>query len=88
MAESRADNKPPFNSIDELVEFFDSGGDWVDYLDSMPEVHFDVDIKRHRHLVELDADLVDKLRAAASDQHVSTELLVNTWLREKLSQTN
>jgi hypothetical protein len=88
MAGSKADNKPPFNSIDELIEFFDSGADWGEYLDSMPEVHFDVDIKRHRHLVELDADLVDKLRAAASDQQMSTEALVNSWLREKLSQAS
>jgi hypothetical protein len=88
MAEGKADNKPPFNSIDELVESFDSGADWGDYLDSMPEVHFDVDIKRRRHLVELDADLIDKLRAVASDQHTSIEALVNSWLRERLQRAS
>ncbi|HEX9988292.1 MAG TPA: CopG family antitoxin [Chloroflexia bacterium] len=87
MEENEQKQLPTFESLDELVEFFETNS-LGDYWESMPEVHFDVDIKRHRHLVELDADLVDKLRTAASDQHMSTEALVNSWLREKLSQAS
>lgn len=36
---------PEFESIEELVEFFD-GNDLGDYLESMDEVEFEVEIQR------------------------------------------
>ncbi len=43
MAESDIKNLPNFESIDEMVEFFDNE-DLGDYLGQMPEVEFEVDI--------------------------------------------
>ncbi|HEX9735642.1 MAG TPA: CopG family antitoxin [Thermoanaerobaculia bacterium] len=72
-------------SVDELVRFFDAhdmGAHW----DEMPEVHFDVDIKRRAHLVAVDDDLVDKIAEVARTKHVSSESLINALLREKLAE--
>ena len=44
-----------------------------DYLDQMPEVHFDVNIKRRRHLVALEEHTVDKLTQIAKLKKVSSE---------------
>jgi hypothetical protein len=49
MTESKSQKIPPFTSFDELIEFFDTQ-DMGDYLDELPEVHFDVDIKVRTHL--------------------------------------
>ena len=55
-----------------------------DYLDQMPEVHFDVNIKRRRHLVALEEHTVDKLTQIAKLKKVSSESLINTWLKDKI----
>jgi len=69
--------------IDELVEFFDTH-DLGEYLDQMPEVTFEVDIKRKVHLFALDAEVADKLAEIAKTKRTSPEELVNTWLRERI----
>ena len=43
---------PKFESIEEMVEFFDTH-DMAEHFDEMPEAHFDVDIQRRNHLVLL-----------------------------------
>jgi hypothetical protein len=84
MARSKTESLPR-GSIDELVEFFDTH-DMGDYWDQMPEVHFDVDIQRRSHLVAVDDDLVGKITEVARARHVSSESLINSFLREKLAQ--
>lgn len=76
MAKSEAKGLPHFRSLDDLVEFFDSH-DLGEYLDQMPEVDFEVDIKRRVHLIALDAELADKLTAIARSKQTSAEALVN-----------
>jgi len=46
---------PRFKSLGKLVEFFETH-DMGDYANDMPEVHFDVNIKRRTHLVAIDAE--------------------------------
>ncbi len=83
MVESETKRLPDFESIDEMVEFFDNQ-DLGDYLDQMPEVDFEVDIKRRVFAVALEIELADKLTEIAKSRHVSSEELVNTWVREKV----
>ena len=52
-------NMPHFTSLDELVEFFDTH-DLGEYLDQMPEAHFEVDIKTKTHLFAIDDELATK----------------------------
>lgn len=49
MAKSKSDKLPHFKSLDDLVGFFDDQ-DFGAYWKQMPEVKFDVDIKRKVHL--------------------------------------
>lgn len=86
MKESKTSKSLPFNSIDELVEYVDAGNDLSDYLDEMPEAHFDINIKRRKHMVEIDAELASKLREIARQRQTTTEALVDSWLREKVGQ--
>lgn len=77
---------PEFETLDEMVEFFDTQ-DLGDYIDQMPEVEFEVDIKRRVYTITLDSDLAEKLTEIARSRQVSSEDLVNTWVREKLRNT-
>lgn len=79
-----AENKlPDFESISDLVEFFDAH-DMGEY--EMPEAHFDVELKKRSLLVSVDKDLMKKLSQAARAQHVSMESLVNSWLEERVAK--
>jgi hypothetical protein len=87
MAESKSRGLPPFNSTQELVEFFDTH-DMGEFWDEMPEVHFDVDIKSKRYLISVDESLMSKLSEIAKLQQVSLEDLVNLWLKEKVLEVS
>jgi hypothetical protein len=83
MAKSKSKSLPSFRSLDELVEFFDSH-DLGEYWDQMPEVNFEVNIKKKTHLFVLDAELAGKLTEIAKSRQISSEALINAWLREKI----
>ena len=84
MAENNSQNLPSFASLDEMVEFFDSH-DMGDYLEQMPEVQFDVNLQRKMHLVAIDEELASRLTEIAEQEHIPAEALVNSWLKEKIS---
>lgn len=71
-------------SISELVDWFEKT-DTGDYLQQMPEVLFDVDIKRRRHLVELEPELAARVSKLAKAKKVSSQSLINSWVRDKVS---
>lgn len=83
MVENEAKSFPEFETIDEMVEFFDNQ-DLGDYIDQMPEVDFEVDIKRRVYTITLDIDLAEKLTEIARSRQISSEELVNSWIREKV----
>ncbi len=86
MAESKSTGLPTFNSIQELVEFFDD--DVGEFWDEMPEAHFDIDRKRKQYLICVDESLMSKLLEIAKLQQVSVEALVNSWLKEKVLEVS
>lgn len=77
-------NLPDFESVDALTEFFDRN-DMGDFFEAMPEVEFEVDLKRRMHYVALDAEIAGKLSEISRHEHVSSGAIVNSWLREKIS---
>lgn len=83
MAKSKSKRLPRFSSLDELVEFFDTH-DMGEYWDEMPEAHFEIDIKKRKHLVAIDADLAEKLTQIAKAKRTPSEKLINSWLKEKI----
>ena len=83
MEKSKPKALPRPKSVKELVDFFETH-DMGDYWDQMREAHFDVDIKRRKHLVALEEDIVGKLTKIAKSKKVSSESLINTWLKDKI----
>jgi len=75
-----------FASLEEAAEFWDSH-DLTDYWDLTEEVTFDVNVRRRRYLVALDASLAEQLAAEAHRRGVSAETLVNLWLSDKLRES-
>ncbi|MCX7047197.1 MAG: CopG family antitoxin [Candidatus Sumerlaeota bacterium] len=75
-----------FKSIEEAGEFWDTH-DLTDYLDQTRPVQLDVDLKTHRYLTALEPELAQQLLARARQRGVSTETLINVWLKEKLDST-
>lgn len=55
-----------------------------EYLDHLHQVEMEVDIKRKRHLVAIDDDILARVGEVAKQRSVSSEELINTWLRERL----
>ncbi|MBW8878708.1 MAG: hypothetical protein JF614_27430 [Acidobacteria bacterium] len=84
MAANRKDFLSRTDSLDELVNFFDTH-DMGEYWDQMPEAELEIDIRRRKHLVALDDDLAGKVATIARSRHVSSESLINSLLREKLA---
>lgn len=85
MKKSKSKKFPRFSSIEELVEFFDTH-DLGDYLDQMPEAHFDIDIKKRRHTFAIDGEIANKLTELAKSKGIPSEALINLWLKEKVEE--
>jgi hypothetical protein len=83
MEKNKSKTLPRSKSVKELVDFFETH-DMGDYWGQMPEVHFDVNIKKRKHLVALEEDLVDKLTEIAKAKKVSSASLINTWLKNRI----
>ena len=83
MTENKSHKLPKFDSTEELIDFFDTH-DLGDYEEDLPEVDFDVDLKRKHYLVSVEANLMNKLLEIAQEQHISVEMLVYSWLKEKI----
>ena len=82
-----AENKkelPKFESIEALTDFFDEN-DLGEYLETMPEVAFDVDLKGRKHFVAVDQEIADQLSEISKREHLPAGTIVNSWLREKIS---
>ena len=83
MERNKSRTLPRSKSVKELVDFFETH-DMGDYWEQLPEVHFDVNIKKGKHLVALEEDIVDKLTKIAKSKKVSSESLINTWLKDRI----
>lgn len=86
MTGSSSRGLPGWRSLDELVDYFDTH-DMGELLDQMPRVNFTVDVRRKRHLVAIDNDILVHIEDIAKRESLSFEELINTWLREKVRET-
>lgn len=75
---------PSFKTIREASDFWNNR-DTTDFLDKTKEVQFEIDIKRRRHLVAVEDELIKKVRSLAKSKGVSSETLINLWLKEKVA---
>lgn len=74
---------PEFTLLEELTEFFD-GNDMGDYWQAMLEVDFKIAIAKRTRLVAIEETLADRVAQVAKEKRVSPEVLIQTWLKEKL----
>mgnify|MGYP000663366951 CR=1 FL=1 len=70
-------------TLEEASEFWDKRS-FLDYDDVEP-VYFSVDLRRNRNYVDINEDVVKQIREIARQKGVSSRVLVNEWLREKVS---
>ena len=76
------DKIPENMTLEEAAEFWD-GHSALDY-DDVQEAHFSVDLRKNRNYVDLSDPLVKQIRMIAHERGVSSRVLVNRWLREKV----
>jgi hypothetical protein len=73
-----------FDTLMEASNFWDTH-DVSDYWDKTREARFKVNIKKEPKYIAIDKDIARKVFSIAKQRHISTETLVNLWLKEKLS---
>ena len=71
-------------SIQEIGEFWDTH-DLADFAGRTRSTTFEVDIKKRRFLVVVDPGILREVRKRAVTRGLSSESLVNLWLKEKLA---
>lgn len=74
-----------FKSLEEFQEFWDTHST-ADYDDLMHDVEFKVNLKRRIVLVALEPKLAKDISSCARTQGISSETLINLWLKEKLAE--
>ena len=84
MAENSEKKLPKFGSIEALTDFFDKN-DMGEYMESMPEAEFDVELGHRKHFVAVDDDVAEKLSEISRNEQIPSGAIVNSWLREKIS---
>jgi hypothetical protein len=87
MARSKAHEIPLPKKLDDLVEFFETH-DMGEYWDQMPKANFEINIKKRKHLVGIDDEIVDQITTIAKAKKTSSESLINTWLKERIRKAS
>lgn len=86
MAKNKSKKLPHFKSLDRLVEFFDKE-DLGEYWDQLAPANFEVELKKKIHIFAIDAKLANRLTEIAISKQISSEELINDWLKEKISES-
>lgn len=73
------------SSYQEIGEFWDTH-DLSDYWEKTHPVDFEVDIESDGVYCSIDIHLAAEIRSVANRKGVSSSTLLNSWIREKLSQ--
>ena len=87
MPRSNTKKMPSFDSVTEVTKFFETH-DMGDYSDQLPEVDFDITLKRRKYLVAIDEKLMSQLTKVAKAKNLPTQKLIHDWLEEKVIKTN
>lgn len=85
MAEDRTSSISQARTLEEMAEFWDTHS-LADYDDQTYEVEMTFSPSARRSLVGIDPELMRDLRRIARKRQVSTQTLVNVWLRQRADQ--
>ena len=73
------------SSYEKIGEFWDTH-DFTDGLDDSEIVDFDVDIQSSKIYYHIETHLSEEMRSIAKRKGVSSSVLLNSWVREKLRE--
>jgi hypothetical protein len=85
MAEDRTSSISQSRTLEEMADFWDTHS-LTDYDDQTYEVEMTFAPSARRSLVGIDPELMRDLRRIARKRQVSTQTLVNVWLRQRADQ--
>ena len=85
MAENRVSSISKARTPEEMAEFWDTHS-LADFDDQTHEVEMTFDPSARRSVVGIEAELMVELRRIAKERQVSTQTLVNVWLRQRVDQ--
>jgi len=85
MSEERVSSISKARTLKEIAEFWDTHS-LADYDDQTYEVEMTFEPSARRPVVIIEPELMEDLRRIASERKVSTQTLVNLWLRQRVDQ--
>jgi len=85
MPEERIGSLSKARTLQEIAEFWDTHS-LADYDDQTYEVEMTFEPSAWRPVVTIEPELMEELRRIASERKVSTQTLVNLWLRQRVDQ--
>ena len=85
MAEYRVSSISQSGTVEEMAEFWDTHS-LADFEDQTYEVEMTFDPSARRSLVGIEPELMQELRLIAQERQVTTQTLVNVWLRQRVDQ--
>jgi hypothetical protein len=80
MVENKPKKMPEFDTLDELVSFFDEN-DMGEYWEDLPEVDLEADIQTQTYMVTLDNDLARQVAQVARAKQLSPFELIESWIK-------
>jgi hypothetical protein len=85
MADEKVSSISQARTLEEIAEFWDTHS-LADYNDQTYEVEMTFDPAARRTYVGIEPELLDELRRIARERRVSTQTLVNLWLRQRVDE--
>ena len=85
MAEGRVSSISKASTLEEMAEFWDTHS-LADFDDQTHEVEMTFDPSARRSVVGIETELMAEIRRIAKERQVSTQTLVNVWLRQRVDQ--
>jgi hypothetical protein len=85
MSDERVSSISKARTLEEIADFWDTHS-LADYEDQTYEVEMTFDPAARRAVVNIDPELMEELRRIARERKVSTQTLVNLWLRQRTDQ--
>jgi hypothetical protein len=85
MAENRVSSISQARTLEEMADFWDTHS-LADFDDQTHEVEMTFDPSARRSVVGIETELMAEIRRIAKERQVSTQTLVNVWLRQRVDQ--
>lgn len=85
MADERLSSISKARSLEEMAAFWDTHS-LADYEGEIHEVEMTFDASARRTYVGIDPELMADLRRIAKQRQISTQTLINLWLRQRVDQ--